>query len=97
MSERDSPYLGDTIAIYGPVGPNSTQAFSVQIDEGPSSVFNANNKFYRSQQILFLIGELGRGSHTLRLMLPSPATGELAIDYANAYTAPSLGGRSVLL
>ena len=83
--------------LYGPVGPDSTGSYLVQIDDGPTATFSANKQFYRSQQILFLAGNLVNGNHTLNIQLPSPSSGELAIDYANTYSAPSLGGRQVLL
>ena len=82
--------------LYGPVGPDSTGSYLVQIDDGPTATFSANKQFYRSQQILYLAGNLGKGNHTLNIQLPSPPSGELAIDYANTYSAPSLGGRQVM-
>ncbi|KDR74994.1 hypothetical protein GALMADRAFT_69932 [Galerina marginata CBS 339.88] len=82
----------DAIVLYGPVGPNQTAKYSVQVDKGSASFFNADREFYRPQQILFYAGNLGPGNHSLYLQLVS-TPGELAIDYANVYTAPSLGGR----
>ncbi|KDR74995.1 hypothetical protein GALMADRAFT_122490 [Galerina marginata CBS 339.88] len=88
-------FQGGAIALYGPVGPNQASKYSVQVDDGNKSFFNATKQFYRPQQILFYAGNLGQGTHSLHLQLVSTAsdtTGELAIDYANVYTAPSLGG-----
>uniref|UniRef100_A0A8H7Y753 Uncharacterized protein n=1 Tax=Psilocybe cubensis TaxID=181762 RepID=A0A8H7Y753_PSICU len=82
----------DAIALYGPVGPASS-GFSVKIDSGVPLSLNANKQFYRSQQILFFAANLGKGEHTLTLNLNSAtSSGEFAIDYANVYTTPSLGG-----
>ncbi|KDR74996.1 hypothetical protein GALMADRAFT_211337 [Galerina marginata CBS 339.88] len=83
----------DAVALYGPVGPNQTASYSVQVDDGNASFFNATKEFYRPQQILFYAGNLGRGTHELHLRQVLTAAGEFAIDYANVYTAPSLGGR----
>lgn len=80
--------------MYGPVGPNSS-AYSVQVDNGSEALLNATKEFYRAQQILFYAGNLGKGQHTLRVQSGAAASGELAIDYANVYSAPSLGGRLV--
>jgi hypothetical protein len=85
-------FQGDAIALYGPVGPNSTLAYSVQVDNGSPSLYSANKQFYRSQQMLFYAGNLGVGQHSLQIQLGSTASGEFAIDYANVYTTPSLGG-----
>ena len=77
------------------MGPAQTTSYIVQID-GPGtqlSTFNAQKQFYRAQQILFFASGLGGDSHNLTMRLGSSAPGELAIDYVNVYTAPSLGGR----
>lgn len=88
---------GDGIAIYGPVGPNQTTSYVVTIDGSQNQAFSAYNLLYRSQQILFFTTGLGRGSHTVSMQLGGAGLGELAIDFSNIYTAPSLGGRSVIL
>ncbi|KDR75000.1 hypothetical protein GALMADRAFT_226648 [Galerina marginata CBS 339.88] len=82
----------DAVQLFGPVGPNSTAAYSVQMDNRSPSFFSANKQFYRPQQVLFYAGNLGPGKHSLQIQLGSPATGEFAVDYANVFTAPSLGG-----
>ncbi|PPQ90562.1 hypothetical protein CVT25_015876 [Psilocybe cyanescens] len=85
--------LGDAIAIYGPVGPNSTSGYFVQIDNGTSSLFSANKEFYHPQQLLFFAANIGAGQHSLVIQLASsPHSGEFAIDFATVYTSPSLGG-----
>lgn len=89
--------IGDGIAVYGPVGPNQTTSYVVQIDGSPESqTFSAVNQFYRSQQILFFSTGLGGGPHTVFMKLGGAGDGELAIDFANVYTAPSIGGRFVM-
>ncbi|KAF8972312.1 hypothetical protein BDZ97DRAFT_1913525 [Flammula alnicola] len=83
--------LGDAIALYGPVGPNSTSAYAVSLDGGTPFFFSATKQFYRPQQILFFASNLGAGSHSLSMQLAASG-GSLAVDFANVYTAPSLGG-----
>jgi len=86
-------FEGDAVALYGPVGPNATSHYSVKVDGGNAQFFSANNQFYKPQEMLFYVGNLGAGQHSLQLGLDSSSTqGELAIDYANVYTTPSLGG-----
>ena len=84
---------GDAVALYGSVGPNNTQSYTVQIDNGNPSVYNANKATYKPQEMLYYAGNLGGGQHTLQVQLPTSANGEFAIDYATVYSTPSLGGR----
>jgi len=85
-------YLGNAIGLYGPVGPNNTQAYSVRVDDGPTSIFSAQKAFYRPQQLLFYAGNLSAGAHKVLVQTESN-TGFLSIDYANVYSTRSLGGR----
>lgn len=80
------------MALYGPVGPNSTSVYSIMIDNQTPSAFSANKVFYRPQQVLYFAANLGSGQHSLQIQ-PLGPTGEFAIDYATVYSAPSLGGR----
>ncbi|PPQ90545.1 hypothetical protein CVT25_015859 [Psilocybe cyanescens] len=84
--------LRDAVALYGPVGPNSSSTYSVQVDKQTPLFFSANKVFYHPQQVLYFAGNLGAGPHTLQIQ-PLGQTGEFAIDYAAIYTTPSLGGR----
>jgi len=85
---------GDAIVIYGPIGPTGTSNYSVKIDDGNPTLYSARNQFYRPQEILFFAGNLGPGNHSVQVQLGTPIdNGVLAIDYANVYTTPSLGGR----
>ncbi|PPQ65434.1 hypothetical protein CVT26_000086 [Gymnopilus dilepis] len=88
--------VSDAVALYGSVGPNGTTHYAVQLDNGSPSTFSANKQFYRPNQILFYAGNLGGGQHTLQVQLGSSSQGEFAIDYANVFTAPSLGGSNRL-
>ncbi|KDR74999.1 hypothetical protein GALMADRAFT_1332029 [Galerina marginata CBS 339.88] len=93
FSHAVQPRTRDAVALYGPVGPNATSHYSVKVDGGNAQFFSANNQFYKPQEMLFYVGNLGAGQHSLQLGLDSSSTqGELAIDYANVYTTPSLGG-----
>ncbi|KAF8971163.1 hypothetical protein BDZ97DRAFT_1651486 [Flammula alnicola] len=87
--------VSDAVALYGPVGPNNSLSYSVQVDGGSPSIFSAEKQFYLPQQLLFCAGNLGAGQHSLQIQTGSSGTGELAIDFANVYTTPSLGGRRV--
>lgn len=83
------------MGLYGPVGPNGASVFSVQVDGGTPTNSTTNKQFYRPQQLLYYAGNLGSGGHTLKIQFGSSnGSGQaLAIDYAEVYTTPSLGGR----
>ncbi|KAJ3535940.1 hypothetical protein NMY22_g6258 [Coprinellus aureogranulatus] len=87
--------IGDAIALYGPAGPNSAASYSVQVDDQAPSRYSAVKQFERSRQLLYYGGNFGKGTHTLTLKLDSVSAQSqvLAVDYAEVYTAPSLGGR----
>ncbi|KAJ3512630.1 hypothetical protein NLJ89_g3410 [Agrocybe chaxingu] len=82
--------LGNAIALYGPVGPTSSE-YAVSLDGGAPMPFNAVKQFYRPQQLLFYAANLSSTTHTIRI-IPGSSRGSLAIDYATVYTASSLGG-----
>ncbi|KAF9568198.1 hypothetical protein CPC08DRAFT_625728 [Agrocybe pediades] len=84
--------VSDAVALYGPVGPSGDE-YSVQVDNSSSSTFIAYNAFFKPKEVLVYVGNLGPGTHTLQMQLTSTSLGELAIDYAEVYTTPSLGGR----
>lgn len=88
-------FAGDAVGLYGPVGPNGVSVFSAQVDGGTPTNSTTNKQFYRPQQLLYYAGNLGRGGHTLKIQFGSSSgSGQaLAIDYAEVYTTPSLGGR----
>ncbi|EAU86173.2 hypothetical protein CC1G_03384 [Coprinopsis cinerea okayama7 len=87
-------FRGDAIALYGPSGPDCAATYSVQVDGRPSQSFSALKQFYRARQLLYYGANLGPGEHKLTVTLTSNSNpGQLlAIDYAEIYTAPSLGG-----
>lgn len=87
-------FAGDAVGLYGPVGPNGVSVFSAQVDGGTPTNSTTNKQFYRPQQLLYYAGNLGRGGHTLKIQFGSSSgSGQaLAIDYAEVYTTPSLGG-----
>ncbi|KAF9568210.1 hypothetical protein CPC08DRAFT_655083 [Agrocybe pediades] len=84
-------FEGDAIALYGPVGPSGGQ-FSVTVDNNSPSTYNANQQFFKPREILYYAGNLGNGTHTLRIQISSANLQTLVIDYADVYTTASLGG-----
>ncbi|KAH6918023.1 hypothetical protein BKA70DRAFT_1554183 [Coprinopsis sp. MPI-PUGE-AT-0042] len=91
----DILFSGDCIALYGPVSPNATSSFSVQVNGGSVRQFKANHQNYIPRQLLYWAGGLGAGSHRLRVINNSPVADEvLAVDYAEVYSVPSSGGSS---
>lgn len=87
-------FAGDAVGLYGPVGPSGAAAFSVQVDGGTPMNSTTNKQFYRPQQLLYYGSNLGSGIHTLKIQFGSSSGSNqaLAIDYAEVYTTPSLGG-----
>ncbi|TFK21937.1 hypothetical protein FA15DRAFT_715211 [Coprinopsis marcescibilis] len=94
----------DAIAVYGPAGPNCTFSYTVSVDgQAINRTFSALKDFYRPQQLLYYVGNLGPGNHVISFMqvlqgIQAGRSGQqhtLAIDYAEIYTTPSLGGRFV--
>ncbi|KAH6911777.1 hypothetical protein BKA70DRAFT_1268486 [Coprinopsis sp. MPI-PUGE-AT-0042] len=84
-------FSGDCIAVYGPVGPEAS-SYTVQVNGNPAKSFNANYPRYYTKQLLFWVGGLGNGNHTLKFAKDAVSNRELAIDYAEIYTTRSLGG-----
>lgn len=86
-------FKGDAIALYGPAGPLGP-SYSVQVAARPATTYSAQKTQFRARQLLYYAGGLGSGSHTLTMKLESQSSPQqmLAFDYAEIYTAPSLGG-----
>lgn len=83
---------GDGVSLYGPVSLDGSP-YSVQVDNGPTSTFNAQKEFYMPQRLLYHASSLGPGAHTLNLTCqPVVLRNICAIDYAIVFTttAPSL-------
>ncbi|TEB40208.1 hypothetical protein FA13DRAFT_1680234 [Coprinellus micaceus] len=88
-------FKGDAIALYGPVGPQAASSFSVALADRPATNYSAQKEFFRARQLLYYGANLGAGEHTLTMNLDSAgatAGQTLAVDYAEVYTAESLGG-----
>lgn len=87
-------FKGDAIALYGPAGPTGPTSYSVQVDAGAQTFYSGLKQFQRAKQLLYYGGNLGAGEHTLTLKLESTSDRSqvLAVDYAEIYTTPSLGG-----
>ncbi|KAF9010699.1 hypothetical protein BDQ17DRAFT_1387891 [Cyathus striatus] len=81
-------FMGDGIAIYGPVGPDGGP-YSVQMDGRNSKTLTTNKDFYHPQMMLYYANHLGAGSHVVKLTSlasSSSSSQVLAIDYAVVYT-----------
>jgi len=93
MTSFSHYHPGNAIGLYGPVGPNNAQEYTVQVDNEPALEFSAQKAFYRPQQLLFYAGNLSTGTHKVSIVQTKSNGDYLSIDYANVYTSPSLGGR----
>ena len=92
-------FEGDAIALYGPVGPKGA-AYEVAINIGNAlpNNYTTNKPFFRPNMMLYQATGLGSGSHevTVKVLPGNDSSGEsniFAIDYAQVFTAPSLGGK----
>ncbi|TFK19720.1 hypothetical protein FA15DRAFT_648036 [Coprinopsis marcescibilis] len=86
-------FRGDTIAVFGPVGPNCA-TYLAQVNGSDPRRFSALKSVSRQRQLLFWAGGLGAGSHDLELRMDSSNANNqiFSIDYVEVYTTPSLGG-----
>ncbi|EIW74819.1 hypothetical protein CONPUDRAFT_112764 [Coniophora puteana RWD-64-598 SS2] len=84
-------FTGDVVSLYGTVGP-SNGAFSVQIDGGVTTKYNATSVITMYQYMLFHADSLGGGQHTLKLM--NQGTSSLNLDYAAVMALSKTGGGS---
>jgi len=84
-------FEGTHVELYGTVGPDNG-AYTVQVDDGDSTVLNGTKESLVTQTLLYQGTGLAQGKHTLRIS-NSPFSGQtLGIDYAVVYN--SLGGGS---
>ncbi|TFK27548.1 hypothetical protein FA15DRAFT_701757 [Coprinopsis marcescibilis] len=85
---------GEAVAFFGPSGPFSAFSYTVQVDGKPVETFSARKDRFRSKQLLYYGANLGAGNHVAKVTFASSQIPEeyLAIDYAEIYSAPSLGG-----
>ncbi|TEB30395.1 hypothetical protein FA13DRAFT_1792393 [Coprinellus micaceus] len=86
-------FLGDAIALYGPVGTTGATSYSVTVGCLPPSFHSAwNNNNIAQSQLLYYGANLGGGSHNLTLKLESVTDSAqiLALDYAEIYSTPSI-------
>ncbi|KAJ7120175.1 hypothetical protein C8R44DRAFT_541939, partial [Mycena epipterygia] len=73
---------GDTVAIFGAVGP-SLGPYDIKIDGQSMGTFNATKQNYAAQIQLYHADDLGAGNHTLEIVNQPTSTGQgLAIDFA---------------
>ncbi|KAJ7120178.1 hypothetical protein C8R44DRAFT_921203 [Mycena epipterygia] len=82
-------FSGDTVAIFGAVGPN-LGPYGIKIDGQAVGTFNATKQNYAAQIALFHADDLGAGDHTLEVINQPTSTGQgLAIDFALVAGIPS--------
>jgi len=100
QSRLEFTFDGDAVSLFGPVGPNGT-TYSVSVNTasfGLASNYSTRKDNSRSNVMLYHASSLGKGSHTLTLTVlnDDPTTqGAFALDYAQVYTTPSLGGKKM--
>ncbi|KAH6901885.1 hypothetical protein BKA70DRAFT_1196588 [Coprinopsis sp. MPI-PUGE-AT-0042] len=97
---RTAP-LRDAIALYGPAGNQAASVYTVRMNDRQPESFSAstfNFTVLRAQQLMYFGGNLGPGEHELVIQLGAVASAQqfLAIDYAEIYTTPSIGGDAPL-
>ena len=75
-------FSGDTVQIFGTVGPKDAP-YSVQLDNGSLSTFNATKYKAYQQILLYYADNLGPGSHNVKITNKPALPGEsLNINYA---------------
>lgn len=85
-------FTGNSVSLYGPIGPNYSP-YTVQVDGGTVSHYNASNVNFIPQVILYYADGLGPGTHSLKVMYQPSTVGQtFAIDYASTSSTQSLGG-----
>lgn len=98
-SSFEFDFEGDAVALYGPVGPTGAKYTAVVSTDRLESELNANKVFYRPNVMLYHKAGLGPGRHTVNVTIErSEQSGSevgFAIDYAQVWTAPSLGGKAL--
>lgn len=83
-------FAGDTVQIYGSTGPNDAP-YSVQLDGGSSSTFNATKFADHQQVLLYYADNLGPGSHNVKIVNQPALSGQsLNIDYVLVDVVPSV-------
>ncbi|PPQ66479.1 hypothetical protein CVT24_007053 [Panaeolus cyanescens] len=91
MVDIESFLTGDTVFLYGSVGPNGA-SYSVQMDDQAPLNFTSLKSPYRPGTMLYQASNLGGGRHTVKVVSTSYSNSgrTLSIDYAEVYTVPSL-------
>ena len=80
--------LGSDVEIYGTIGPQAGP-YTVQVDGGPSTTFNATSQYLTPQTLLYRCTGLDSVNHQFR-MINAPFSGQtLSIDYAVVRRPPS--------
>ncbi|EIW83004.1 hypothetical protein CONPUDRAFT_121279 [Coniophora puteana RWD-64-598 SS2] len=84
-------FTGDIVSVFGTVGPNNGQ-YSVALDNGPPTSFNATRQMTYYRSMLYHADNLGSGQHQLNLVnLPESTVQFLNIDYALISSLASSG------
>jgi len=83
-------FNGDTISIYGAVGP-AAAPYTVSLDGGPVTTYNGTELRYYPQSLLYYADNLGPGNHMVNLVAHPAGFGQaLSIDYAIASSVASV-------
>ncbi|KAF9462292.1 hypothetical protein BDZ94DRAFT_1166190 [Collybia nuda] len=89
--------VGESVSLYGPVGPDGS-LFAVHVDGSSASAYTTVQEFYTPQSLLYHASSLGPGSHNLTLICqPINPQQTFAVDYAVVFTTaaplatPNLG------
>lgn len=94
---KSYPLQGDTIALFGPVGPK-LGPYAIKIDGKDAGTFNPQKENYAAQTALYHGDGLGAGDHTLEVINQPTSTDQfLAIDFALAVAVPSSSSSSASL
>ncbi|KAF6763165.1 hypothetical protein DFP72DRAFT_874881 [Ephemerocybe angulata] len=94
-------FEGDAISLFGPVGPKgATYSVAINVGNALPNNYSTGKIFFRPNNMLYHANNLGTGKHTVTVIVQpgndtSGESNSLAIDYAQVYTTPSLGGQKV--
>ncbi|KIJ39859.1 hypothetical protein M422DRAFT_32465 [Sphaerobolus stellatus SS14] len=86
-SEATFSFLGDAVSVYGTTGPDHG-IFSVQMDNQSPMLLNASASESHTQTLLFFIGGLRHGQHTIKITNKENATFGLDVIGVSSWSSP---------